>query len=169
MDLDNDSNKVHDEHFMRLAIEQAQQAEKLGEVPIGAVLVAAGRVIAAAGNRRELWQDPTAHAELIVLREGAKRIGSWRLEECSLYVTLEPCVMCMGGIILARVPRLVYAATDPKVGAVGSLYDFSADSRFNHQVSVTRGVLEAECSQMLSNFFLQLRQKKKADKVRSAE
>ena len=155
-----------DEYFMRLALEQAHQAEALGEVPIGAVLVLAGQVIAKAGNRRELWQDPSAHAELIVLREAAKRIGSWRLEGSTLYVTLEPCVMCMGAIILARVPHLVYAARDSKVGAAGSLYDLPNDTGFNHQVDVTQGVLEEESSKILSTFFQQLRQKKKAAKMR---
>lgn len=156
---------VDDERYMQLALEQARQAQLLGEVPIGAVIVADGRILAAAGNRRETWQDPTAHAELIALREAAKRTGSWRLEGATLYVTLEPCVMCMGGIILARVPRLVYGARDPRVGAVGSIYDFSCDHRFNHAVGVTEGILAAECSEMLSDFFRQLRQKKKAAKM----
>jgi len=153
---------------MRRALVQARQAQALGEVPIGALLVSGGQVIAAAGNRRELWQDPTAHAELIVLREAAKRTGSWRLEETTLYVTLEPCIMCMGGIILARIPRVVFGAHDPKAGAVGSLYDLSSDERFNHRVAVTHGVLADECSQMLSTFFQQLRQQKKAGKVQPA-
>lgn len=158
-----------DTHYMNMALEQARQAEMLGEVPIGAVIVADGRVIAAAGNRRETWQDPTGHAELIALREAAKRIGSWRLEDATLYVTLEPCVMCMGGIILARIPRLVYGARDPKVGAVGSIYDLSTDDRFNHAVTVTEGVLADQCSEMLSTFFRQLRQKKKAAKMLPAD
>ncbi|OQY23044.1 MAG: tRNA-specific adenosine deaminase [Desulfobacteraceae bacterium 4572_35.2] len=127
-----------DKKYMDLALAQAQQAESLGEVPIGAVLVINDRLIAAAGNRRELWQDPTAHAELIVLREAAKRVESWRLDEATLYVTLEPCVMCMGGIILSRIARLVYGARDPKAGAVGSIYNLAVDERFNHNVEVTQ-------------------------------
>ncbi len=160
---------VTDEYYMRLALEQALQAQQLGEVPIGAILVVADEVVAAAGNRRELWQDPTAHAEMIAIREAAKATGSWRLENATLYVTLEPCVMCMGGVILARIPRIVYGASDAKVGAAGSLYDFSTDERFNHNVAVTPGVLANECSQLLSAFFLQLRQQKKLAKVTSAD
>lgn len=153
---------------MELALQQAQQAEALGEVPIGAVLVVDGQVVAVAGNRRELWQDPTAHAELIVLREAAKRLESWRLEGATLYVTLEPCVMCMGGIILARVPRLVYGARDAKAGAVGSIYNLAVDGRFNHNVEVTEGVCAEECGEMLTRFFRTLRQNKKLKKQRSA-
>ncbi|MEA3465201.1 MAG: tRNA adenosine(34) deaminase TadA [Thermodesulfobacteriota bacterium] len=167
--MDRLTKEVQDRRFMHLALEQAWQAEALGEVPIGALLVIDGRVIAAAGNRRELWQDPTAHAELIVLREAAKRIKSWRLDGATMYVTLEPCVMCMGGIILARIPRLVYGARDPKGGAVGSLYDFSSDERFNHSVAVSEGVLAEECGEILTNFFRRLRQKKKAAKVSSVD
>lgn len=162
-------NKLADEtkdlYYLGLAIIQAQRAELLGEVPIGAVLVVDDQVIAAAGNRRELWQDPTAHAELIVLREAAKRMESWRLDNATLYVTLEPCVMCMGGIILSRIPRLVYGARDPKAGAVGSIYNFAVDERFNHNVDVTEGVRGKECGEMLTRFFRQLRLKKKAAKL----
>ncbi len=122
-------------------------------------------MIASAGNRRELWQDPTAHAELIVLREAAKRMESWRLDGATLYVTLEPCVMCMGGIILSRIPRLVYGARDPKAGAVGSIYNLAVDERFNHNVDVTQGVRGKECGEILTTFFRQLRHKKKADKL----
>lgn len=161
------SSEKQDELYMGLALEQARQAEQLGEVPIGALLVVQGQIIAAAGNRRELWQDPTAHAELIVLREAAKRMESWRLDESTLYVTLEPCVMCMGGIILARIPRLVYGACDAKAGAVGSLYNLAIDERFNHNVDVTQGVCGDECSEMLTDFFRGLRQKKKAKKLLS--
>jgi len=157
-----------DEKFMRRALDLARQAEQLGEVPVGAVIVHDGKVIAAAGNRRETWQDPTAHAELIALREAAKRIDSWRLEETTLYVTLEPCVMCMGGIILSRIPRLVFGARDPRVGAVGSVFDLADDERFNHRVAVCEGVLASECSEILMEFFRQLRQKKKAARMRSA-
>ena len=154
-----------DKKYMDLALAQAQQAESLGEVPIGAVLVINDQLIAAAGNRRELWQDPTAHAELIVLREAAKRMESWRLDEATLYVTLEPCVMCMGGIILSRIARLVYGARDPKAGAVGSIYNLAVDERFNHNVEVTEGVRGKECGDILTTFFRQLRHKKKAAKL----
>nr|WP_320049560.1 tRNA adenosine(34) deaminase TadA [uncultured Desulfuromonas sp.] len=157
-----------DEFFMARALEQARQAEQLGEVPVGAVIVLDGCVIAAAGNRRETWQDPTAHAELIALREAAKRIDSWRLEGATLYVTLEPCVMCMGGIILSRIPRLVFGARDPRVGAVGSVFDLADDERFNHRVDVHEGVLKEQCSEILSEFFRQLREKKKAARMRRA-
>ena len=157
------------QYFMQLAINQAQQAQQLGEVPIGALVVHNNSVIAAAGNRRELWQDPTAHAEQIALRQAAQRMGTWRLEDSTLYVTLEPCVMCMGAIILARIPRLIYGANDPRIGAVGSIYDLSADERFNHKVDVTRGVMAHECGTMLSNFFSQLRQKKKTAKLSSGK
>jgi len=164
------SCEKQDQLYMELALDQARAAEQLGEVPIGAVLVAHGKVVAAAGNRRELWQDPTAHAELIVLREAAKRMESWRLDDATLYVTLEPCVMCMGGIILARIPRLVFGAFDAKAGAVGSLYNLAVDERFNHNVDVTQGVCGDECSEMLTIFFRTLRQKKKAEKrLRLAE
>lgn len=159
------ADEARDYFYMGLALEQAQQAESLGEVPIGAVVVINDQVIASAGNRRELWQDPTAHAELIVLREAAKRMESWRLEEATLYVTLEPCVMCMGGIILSRIPRLVYGARDPKAGAVGSIYNFAVDERFNHNVDVTQGVRGKECGDILTAFFRQLRHRKKADKM----
>ena len=157
--------ETQDQEYMDLALVQAQHAESLGEVPIGAVLVINERVIASAGNRRELWQDPTAHAELIVLREAAKRMESWRLDGATLYVTLEPCVMCMGGIILSRIPRLVYGARDPKAGAVGSIYNLAVDERFNHNVDVTQGVRGKECGEILTTFFRQLRHKKKADKL----
>jgi tRNA(adenine34) deaminase len=113
---------------------------------------------------RETDQDPTAHAEMIAIRQAAQLLGSWRLIDCTLYVTLEPCVMCMGGIILARIPRLVYGCRDPRVGAVGSIYNFSTDERFNHQVQVREGVLREECSEQLSNFFRKLREQKKQQK-----
>jgi tRNA(adenine34) deaminase len=153
---------LQDCHYMNMAVQQAREAQALGEVPIGAVLVDGdGMVIAASGNRRESWQDPTAHAELIVLRQGARRLESWRLLNTTLYVTLEPCVMCMGAIILARVPQLVFGAHDPRAGAVGSIYDLSVDERFNHSVEVRSGVNAAECGAMLSDFFASLRQRRR--------
>lgn len=153
-----------DQHFIQLAIQEAVAAEVLGEVPIGALVVRDGRIIGRGHNLRETEQDPTAHAEMIAIRRAAEFLGSWRLIDCTLYVTLEPCVMCMGGIILARIPNLVYGCRDPRAGAVGSIYDFSTDERFNHQVQVREGVLQQECSAQLSSFFRKLREHKKQQK-----
>jgi tRNA(adenine34) deaminase len=150
-----------DQVFMREALVEAGRAEALAEVPIGAVVVLAGEIIGRGHNLRETQQDPTAHAEMIAIRQAAERIGSWRLLDCTLYVTLEPCVMCMGGIILARIPFLVYGCRDPKVGAVGSIYNLAEDERFNHRVEVRENVLQNECSDQLSLFFRRLRQQKK--------
>jgi len=136
-------------------------AAELGEVPIGAVVVHDGVIIGRGHNLRESSNDPTTHAEMIAIRQAAATLGSWRLLDCTLYVTLEPCVMCMGAIILARIPRLVYGCRDPRVGAAGSIYDFSQDERFNHRVAVTEGVLGDQCSEMLSSFFRQLRAARK--------
>lgn len=149
---------------MRLAMQEAAVAEALAEVPIGALVVKAGEIIGRGHNLRETEQDPTAHAEMIAIRQAADFLGSWRLIDCTLYVTLEPCVMCMGGIILARIPQLVYGCRDPRVGAVGSIYNFSTDERFNHQVQVREGVLQQECSEQLSSFFRNLREQKKQQK-----
>ena len=153
-----------DQHFIQLAIQEAAAAEVLGEVPIGALVIRDGRIIGRGHNLRETEQDPTAHAEMIAIRRAAEFLGSWRLLDCTLYVTLEPCVMCMGGIILARIPNLVYGCRDPRAGAVGSIYDFSTDERFNHQVQVREGVLQQECSAQLSRFFRNLREHKKQQK-----
>ena len=149
---------------MALAMQEAKKAEALAEVPIGALVVKDGEVIGRGHNLRETDQDPTAHAEMIAIRQAADALGSWRLLDCTIYVTLEPCVMCMGGIILARIPQLVYGCRDPRVGAVGSIYDFSTDDRFNHQVEVREGVLQQECSNQLSSFFRNLREQKKQQK-----
>ena len=149
---------------MRLAMKEAAAAEALAEVPIGALVVKDDQIIGRGHNLRETEQDPTAHAEMIAIRQAAEFLGSWRLLDCTLYVTLEPCVMCMGGIILARVPHLVYACRDPRVGAVGSIYNFSTDERFNHQVQVREGVLQQECSEQLRSFFRRLREEKKQQK-----
>ncbi len=149
---------------MRLAMQEAAAAEALAEVPIGALVVKDDQIIGRGHNLRETEQDPTAHAEMIAIRQAAEFLGSWRLLDCTLYVTLEPCVMCMGGIILARVPHLVYACRDPRVGAVGSIYNFSTDERFNHQVQVREGVLQQECSEQLRSFFRRLREEKKQQK-----
>jgi tRNA(adenine34) deaminase len=150
-----------DVRFMRQALTEAARAAELGEVPIGAILVRDGEVIGRGHNLRETSNDPTTHAEMIAIRAAAARIGHWRLLDCTLYVTLEPCVMCMGAIILARIPQLVYSCRDPRVGAVGSIYDFSRDERFNHRVEVTEGILADECSALLSGFFQEIRAKKK--------
>ncbi len=139
---------------MRLALDQARLAAGHGDVPIGAVLLdPSGEVLAAAGNRREADSDPTAHAEILVLREAARAVGSWRLVDCTLVVTLEPCTMCAGALVLARVGILVFGAYDPKAGAVASLFDVVRDSRLNHRVDVRGGVMEAECGALLSDFF----------------
>ena len=146
---------------MREALMEAAAAERLGEVPIGALVVHDGAIVGRGHNLRETSNDPTTHAEMLAIRQAAKALGSWRLLDCTLYVTLEPCTMCMGAIILARIPRLVYACRDPRAGAVGSIYDFSRDERFNHRVQVLEGVCAEESSAMLSGFFRQLRDRKK--------
>jgi tRNA(adenine34) deaminase len=146
-----------DEHFMRLALREAEAAGAEDEVPIGVVIVQAGRVIAAAHNQREQLHDPTAHAEMIAITQAAGVLGDWRLEGCTLYVTLEPCPMCAGAIVLARVPRVVYGAADPKAGAAQSLYQLLSDSRLNHRAEVTSGVLAQECGAILTRFFEQKR------------
>jgi len=158
-------NLEQDQTFMQAALDQAEAARALGEVPIGAVIVLDGEIVGRGYNLRETSNDPTTHAEMVAIRQAAEHIGHWRLLETALYVTLEPCVMCMGAIILARIPRLVYACRDPKAGAVGSIYDFAQDERFNHKVEVTEGVLGEECSQMLSGFFKELRAGKKIQKT----
>ncbi|HPQ71663.1 MAG TPA: tRNA adenosine(34) deaminase TadA [bacterium] len=142
-----------DTRFMELALAQARQAIEVGETPIGAVLVHEGAVLAAAHNRREIDFDPTAHAEMLVLRAAAQTLGRWRLSGCTLYVTLEPCAMCAGALVLARIDRLVFGAHDPKAGAVESLYRLVDDARLNHRVQVTGGVLAEACGSMLSEFF----------------
>ena len=142
-----------DEHFMALALRQAEQAAAEEEVPVGAVIVRAGRVVAAAYNQRERLRDPTAHAEMIAITQAAESLGSWRLEGCTLYVTLEPCPMCAGAILQARIPRVVYGAEDPKGGAVRSLYRLLEDSRLNHRCEIRGGVLAERCGAVLSDFF----------------
>ncbi|APG28438.1 tRNA-specific adenosine deaminase [Syntrophotalea acetylenivorans] len=146
---------------MQVSLQEAAAAAALGEVPVGAIVVHDGVIIGRGYNLRESSNDPTSHAEMIAIRQAAETLGSWRLLDCTLYVTLEPCVMCMGAIILARIPRLVFGCRDPRVGAVGSIYDLSKDDRFNHRVAVTEGVLGDICSEMLSDFFRQLRAKRK--------
>jgi tRNA(adenine34) deaminase len=142
-----------DEYFMRLAVREAARAGDGGDVPIGAVVVRAGEVIAVGRNERELRQDPTAHAEVLALREAARAVGSWRVLEATLYVTLEPCAMCAGAIVLARIPRVLYGASDPKAGAAGSVLDVLSEPRLNHRPEVEGGVLGEECGDLLSGFF----------------
>lgn len=138
---------------MLMALAEAEQAQAAGEVPVGAVIVCEQRVIASAHNQREQLHDPTAHAEMIAITQAAESLGSWRLEGCRLYVTLEPCPMCAGAILLARIPHLIYGAADPKAGAVQSLYQLLSDARLNHQTQFTSGVLANPCGNILSDFF----------------
>ncbi len=142
-----------DEYFMREAMKLAEQAFQEDEVPVGAVVVREGKIIGRGYNQREQLNDPTAHAEMIAITAAANAIGDWRLEGCTLYVTLEPCIMCAGAIVLARIDKLVYASADPKSGAVDSLYNILSDKRLNHQVNVVKGVLEDQASFLLKEFF----------------
>ncbi len=142
-----------DQHWMTRALEMAYGAATADEVPVGAVIVRDHQIIAAAANQRESLHDPTAHAEMIAITQAAASINDWRLEETTLYVTLEPCIMCAGAILQARVPRVVFGAADPKGGAVTSLYRLLDDSRLNHRCSVTEGILAEPCGQVLTEFF----------------
>ena len=142
-----------DEQYMRQAIDQAYIAQENGDVPIGAVIVSENKVIGKGYNQREQLNDPTAHAEMIALTAAAEAVGSWRLHSCTIYVTLEPCTMCAGALVLARIDRLVYGCPDPKAGACGSLYNTVQDERLNHRVEITAGVLQDKCSKVLQNFF----------------
>jgi tRNA(adenine34) deaminase len=142
-----------DERLMGLAIERARAAAEHGDVPIGALVARDGEPLAAAGNERELRRDPVAHAELLAIRAAAEELGGWRLPGTTLYVTLEPCAMCAGAIVLARVPRVVYGADDPKAGAAGSVLDVLADARLNHRPTVARGLLAEEAAGLLRAFF----------------
>ncbi len=151
----------NDEYFMNLAIEEAKKALENGDVPIGAICVCNGEVISTGFNKVEKKGDSTAHAEMIAIKKAIKKIGYKHLNECSLYVTLEPCPMCSGAIVLSRIKRLIYGASDPKFGASGTLFSITNDNRLNHRCVVTSGVLEKECSKLLSDFFKDLRKKKK--------
>jgi tRNA(adenine34) deaminase len=142
-----------EDYFMRLALREAERALEHGDVPIGAVLVREGEVIVAAHNERELRQDPTAHAEILALRAAAKAAGSWRVLDAVMYVTLEPCTMCAGAIVLARLPRVVYGASDPKAGACGSVLDVLGERRLNHRPELAAGLLAQECGELLTGFF----------------
>jgi len=146
-----------DREMMRLALEEARVASYWGDVPVGAVVARGDDVVGRAGNARERKQDPTAHAEILALRAAADRLASWHLEGCSIYVTLEPCAMCAGALVLARVDRLVFGASDPKAGFAGSLGDLVTDPRLNHAVEVESGLLAAECGDVLREFFRERR------------
>jgi tRNA(adenine34) deaminase len=142
-----------DDYFMRLALREAERALEHEDVPIGAVVVREGELLAAARNERELRQDPTAHAEILALREAARAVGTWRVLDAVMYVTLEPCAMCAGAIVLARLPRVVYGASDPKAGACGSVLDVLGEPRLNHRPDVSGGLLARESAELLSAFF----------------
>jgi tRNA(adenine34) deaminase len=142
-----------DEQMMRLALAEARTAAEGGDVPVGAVVARGQEILGRAGNGRERAQDPTAHAEIVALREASAAAASWHLEGCTIYVTLEPCAMCAGALVLSRIDRLVFGAPDPKAGFVGSLGDLVRDPRLNHAVEVTSGVLEDECGELLRGFF----------------
>ncbi|MCL2492291.1 MAG: tRNA adenosine(34) deaminase TadA [Coriobacteriia bacterium] len=154
MDSMSSSTAHTDEYFMQYALEQAKAAEELGEVPIGAIVVVDDEIIASAHNRRETDNDPTSHAELLAIRQAARDLERWRLTGATVYVTLEPCPMCAGSMHQARIDRCVYAAVDPKTGALGTLYDIHSDERLNHQFEVKSGVLADESAALLKNFFV---------------
>jgi tRNA(adenine34) deaminase len=141
------------ERLMAVAMDRARESETHGDVPIGAAIARGGEVLAAAGNERELRRDPTAHAEILAIRAAAEALGGWRLPGTTLYVTLEPCAMCAGAIVLARIPEVVYGAADPKAGAAGSVLDVLSEPALHHRPKVTKGVLEAECAALLTGFF----------------
>ena len=149
------------EAFMELALDEARKAAQIGEVPVGSVVVHDGEVIARGFNRRETWHDPTAHAELIAMRRAAEKLGSWRLCDCTVYVTLEPCPMCAGTMVNARLSRVVYGARDPKAGAARTLYAMLEDPRLNHQVEVRENVLGDACGAILTDFFQEIRERRR--------
>ena len=153
-----------DEKYMKEAIRQAEKALKIEEVPIGCVIVYEGKIIGRGYNRRTTDKNPLAHAEMAAIKKASKKMGDWRLEDCTLYVTLEPCQMCSGAIVQARVKRVVIGCMNPKAGCAGSILNLLQVDRFNHQVEITSGVLEEECSQMMKGFFKELREKQKRKK-----
>ncbi|NRD77439.1 tRNA adenosine(34) deaminase TadA [Bacillus sp. BRMEA1] len=155
---------TQDETYMMEAIMEAKKAEALNEVPIGAIIVHDGKIISRAHNLRENEQNSLAHAELLAIEQACREMGSWRLEDTTLYVTLEPCPMCSGAIVLSRIQRVVYGASDPKGGCAGTLMNLLQEPRFNHQCQVEAGVLENQCGQMLSDFFRKIREKKRVQK-----
>lgn len=150
-----------DEKFMRKAIQQAKKAETLGEVPIGAVIVCDGKIIARAHNLRQTTKDATAHAEILAIKKASKKLDTWHLVDCTLYVTLEPCPMCSGAIINSRIKRVVFGAVDPKAGCCGTFYNLPMDARFNHRPQeIVSGILQNECASLLTNFFVAIRKSK---------
>ena len=157
---DQDKQRKLDERFMRLAIAQAKKAEAIDEVPIGCVIVQDGRIIARGYNRRNTDKTVLGHAEISAMKKASKKVGDWRLEGCTMYVTLEPCQMCAGAAVQARIPRVVMGAMNPKAGCGGSVLNLFEVKEFNHQIDVTRGVLGEDCSELLSNFFRRLRKRK---------
>ena len=148
------------EDWMKIAIEEAQKAGAIGEVPIGAIIVKDGEIIGRGFNLRETDHDPTAHAEMIAIREASQQMNAWRLSDCTLYVTLEPCPMCAGAIVQSRVAHVVYGANDPKAGCAGTLFNLLEEPRFNHQPTVIAGILEQQCGDLLRDFFRELRVQK---------
>ena len=161
-----DINKIH-EKYMKAALKQAQKAYALGEVPIGCVIVHEGKIIGRGYNRRNTDKNTLAHAEITAINKASKKIGDWRLEECTLYVTLEPCQMCAGAIVQARITEVVMGCMNPKAGCGGSILNILEMPEFNHQVKVVRGILESSCSQMLKTFFTELRERNKREKEAS--
>ncbi|BCB01888.1 tRNA adenosine(34) deaminase TadA [Bacillus sp. KH172YL63] len=160
---------IREERFMLEALKEAEKAGATGEVPIGAVIVMGDEIIARAHNLRETTQNAITHAETIAIQEACRKLGTWRLEGAELYVTLEPCPMCSGAIILSRIEKVIYGAADPKAGCAGTLMNLLEDERFNHQCEVSSGVLAEECGGILSRFFKQLRERKKAEKRNRTE
>ena len=158
-----DINKIH-EKYMKAAIKQAMKAYALGEVPIGCVIVHEGQIIGRGYNRRNTDKNTLAHAEITAINKASKKIGDWRLEECTLYVTLEPCQMCAGAIVQARIPEVVMGCMNPKAGCAGSILNILDMPQFNHQVRIVKGILEESCSQMLKTFFVELRERNKLEK-----
>ncbi|MDA0661076.1 MAG: tRNA adenosine(34) deaminase TadA [Planctomycetota bacterium] len=146
-----------DIHWMQLALREAVAAMEIGEVPVGAVVVHGDRVVGRGHNQRELLKDPTAHAEILAITQAAASLGNWRLDDCRMYVTLEPCAMCAGAILQARIPQLIYGATDPKAGAVHSIFRLLSDARLNHRCEIRSGLMADACGEILSQFFEQLR------------
>ena len=157
--------ETYDINFMERALAAAREGARRGEVPVGAIIVAAGEIVGTGSNRREQHQSPLAHAEIMAIEEASRHLGSWRLEDCDIYVTLEPCLMCAGAILQARMRRLVFACLDAKAGAVESLYRLCEDQRLNHQLSVTGGVLAQESAALLAEFFARLRSHKRQSKA----
>lgn len=163
-----DEQKKTDEKYMRQAIVQARKAFKLDETPIGCVIVHDGKVIGRGYNRRNTDKSPLAHAEITAIRKASRKLGDWRLEECTLYVTLEPCQMCAGAIVQSRIPRVVVGCMNPKAGCAGSVLNLLDVKAFNHQAELATGVLEEECSALMTGFFKELREKKKKEKAKAA-